>query len=62
MRIDCDECLMQHTAACDDCVVSFIANRDPGDALVIDVDEERALRALERQGLVPGLLYLSREA
>jgi hypothetical protein len=55
LRIDCDECVMQGTGACDDCVVRFIVSREPGDALVIDAAEERALRALRDGGLVPGL-------
>lgn len=55
LRIDCDECVMQGTSACDDCVVTFIVNRAPGDAVVIDAAEERALRALRDAGLVPGL-------
>ena len=37
MRIDCADCVMQGTDACDDCIVSFVASRDPGDAVVIDV-------------------------
>ena len=53
---------MQHTSACDDCVVTFIASREPGDAVVIDVEEQRALRALQGQGLVPTLRYQARHA
>jgi hypothetical protein len=55
--IDCDECVMQHTPTCDDCVVMFVTSREPGDALVIDVEEERAVRALQRAGLLPDLRY-----
>jgi hypothetical protein len=55
LRIDCDECAMRGTSACDDCVVTFIVSREPGDAVVIDADEERALRALTDGGLVPRL-------
>jgi hypothetical protein len=61
MRIDCDECVMQHTDACEDCVVTFVVNRRPGDAVVLDLEEERTLRAFSAQGLVPGLLHLARE-
>jgi hypothetical protein len=61
MIIDCDECVMQHTAACDDCVVTFIVSREPGDALVIDAAEERAARALARAGLVPDLRHRVRD-
>jgi hypothetical protein len=59
--IDCDECVMQHTQACDDCVVTFVLSREPGDALVIDADEERAVRALQRAGLVPDLRHHARD-
>ena len=45
MRIDCDECVMQGTEVCTDCVVTFVVNREPGEPVVIDVTEERALRA-----------------
>jgi hypothetical protein len=60
MRIDCDECRMQHTDACDDCVVSFIVGREPGDAVVIDADEERAVRLLADAGLLPSLRHQRR--
>ncbi len=55
--IDCDTCVMRATAACTDCVVTFIVNREPGDALVIDVEEARAMRALADGGLVPVLRH-----
>jgi hypothetical protein len=48
---------MRDTSACDDCVVTFILRREPGDAVVIDADEERALRALGDGGLVPRLRH-----
>ena len=57
MRIDCDDCRMQQTEACADCVVTFIVGREPGDAVVIDVVEERAVRLLARAGLVPELRH-----
>jgi hypothetical protein len=60
MNIDCDECRMQHTSACDDCVVTFIVGRDPGEAVVIDVEEERAVRMLAGAGLVPRLRHEQR--
>lgn len=60
MNLDCDECVMQHTTACDDCVVRFIVSREPGDALVIDVEEERAVRLLQRVGLVPVSRHVAR--
>ena len=60
MRIDCADCVMHATEACDDCIVSFVANREPGDAVVIDVAAERALRMLARAGLVPESRHLPR--
>jgi hypothetical protein len=57
LTISCDDCTMQATSACDGCVVTFICGRDPEDAVVIDVEEERALRLLGRSGLVPPLLH-----
>lgn len=60
MLIDCDECVMQGTDACDDCVVTFISGREPGDAIVIDVAEERAVRMLAKAGLVPTLRHVAR--
>lgn len=60
--IDCDDCVMTGTSACDDCVVSFILRREPGEALVIDAEEERALRNLHGGGLVPELRHNPRRA
>ena len=55
--ISCDECTMQGTPACDDCVVTFICGREPDDALIVDAAEERAVRLLGRSGLVPLLRH-----
>jgi len=60
--IDCGECVMAGTDACDDCVVSFILRREPGEALVIDAEEERALRTLQGGGLVPELRHHPKRA
>ena len=62
MRIDCDDCRMQQTEACADCVVSFIVGREPGDAVIIDVAEARAVRLRARAGLVPDLRHEPTEA
>lgn len=57
LRISCSDCSLEHTAACDDCVVTFILRREPDDAVVVAVDELRALRALGAGGLVPRLRH-----
>jgi len=58
--IDCDECAMQGTSACDDCVVTFICSREPGEAVVVDVAEARAIRLLSGAGLLPELRHVRR--
>ncbi|MGH9106005.1 MAG: hypothetical protein ACRDZX_09240 [Acidimicrobiales bacterium] len=57
MTIDCDGCIMQGTDACSDCVVTFICDREPRGAVVLDLAEERALRLLGRNGLLPPLRH-----
>ena len=60
MRIDCDECVMQGTEVCDDCVVTYLVRRCPAEAVVLDLDEERALRRFAGAGLVPALRHVAR--
>ncbi|HMG44775.1 MAG TPA: hypothetical protein VK611_25800 [Acidimicrobiales bacterium] len=60
LRIDCDDCVLQETEACGDCIVSYICSREPDDAIVIDVAEARALRLLSGAGLVPELRHVRR--
>lgn len=60
LYISCDECVMEGTSACADCVVTYLCERTPGDAVVIDVAEVRALRLLERGGLAPALRHQRR--
>jgi hypothetical protein len=58
--IECDDCRLVGTAACDDCVVTFLCGREADEAVVIDVAEARALRLLSQGGLVPGLRHRRR--
>jgi hypothetical protein len=62
MVIDCDECVMEGTSACDDCIVTFLVGRERGEAVVIDAAEERELRLLQSEGLVPQLRLVKRSA
>ncbi len=62
MEISCDDCVMQDTPACEDCVVTFICGREPDEAVVIDVAEARAVRLLGEVGLVPRLRQVRRQA
>lgn len=52
--IDCSACPMRGVDNCDDCLVSFIVDREPG-AIVFDAAEERALRELSKAGMLPEL-------
>ena len=57
LRISCSDCSLEHTTACDDCVVTFLLTREADDAVVVEVDELRAIRALGAGGLVPRLRH-----
>ncbi len=57
LTIDCGDCQLRHSDACGDCVVSFLLNREPEDAVIIDAAEERGLRLLSQAGLVPELRF-----
>ena len=59
MVIDCNECAMQHTLACRDCVVAHLLTDMLGP---IELDETRAeaLDVLADAGLIPGLRLVRR--
>ena len=59
MRIDCDQCVMQHTVACDDCVMSALIGKLDG-PVDLDPVESDALRALSDVGLVAPLRLVPR--
>jgi len=62
ITISCDDCVMQHTSTCADCVVTFICNREAGPEVVIDALEARAVSLLASAGLVPALRHQLRLA
>ena len=53
MCIDCHGCAFVDT---------FLLNREPDDAVIIDAAEVRGLRLLEQAGLVPGIRFEARGA
>ena len=69
--IDCGTCVMRETDACADCVVTFLFQEASGEtendescqvgaesmAVVFDISEIRAMRALAEAGLVPTLRH-----
>ena len=60
LTIDCAECSLEGTDACDDCVVTFLLGHHADEAVVIDVAEARAVRLLGQAGLVPSLRHVRR--
>ena len=60
MIIDCDECVMQHTSACSECVISVLLG-EIGRPVVLSHDEHEALGHLAEAGLVAPLRLVSRE-
>ena len=62
MLIDCDQCQLQHTAACADCVVSYLLDIDHCSPVVVDLDTERVLRLMHSAGLTPRPRYTPRGA
>ncbi len=69
--IDCGTCVMRETDSCADCVVTFLFQEPSGEtendescqvgaesmAVVFDISEIRAMRALAEAGLVPTLRH-----
>lgn len=59
MLIDCNQCAMQHTPACHDCVVTYLLTELAG-PLEVDREQAAALELLAEAGLVPGLRLVPR--
>ena len=55
--ISCDTCVMRHSEACDECIVTALCGRDEDEAVVFDMEEQRALRLLANAGLVPTIRH-----
>ncbi|HEY7822547.1 MAG TPA: hypothetical protein VIG24_06935 [Acidimicrobiia bacterium] len=58
MLIDCEQCAMQDTSACDDCVVSCLLGGGPVD---LSDSQVEAVSNLAEQGLVPELRLVPAE-
>ena len=52
ITIDCASCVMRDTPTCEDCVVTFLCDREP--------TERQALRRLAQAGLAPSLRHVGR--
>ena len=58
MLIDCQQCAMLDTSACDDCVVNVLLSGGP---VELDEAEEKAINSLAEEGLVPKLRLVPAE-
>ena len=58
MLIDCEQCAMRDTSACDDCVVTHLLGARPVD---ISESQAEALANLAEEGLVPKLRLVPAE-
>lgn len=59
MVISCSNCVMQHTAACDGCIVTHVLDQAPDEAVVFDLATERAMRLLAKAGMIPSSRFRS---
>lgn len=62
LSISCQDCVMRDTTACEDCLVTFVCGREPDEAVVFALEEERAVRLLAGGGLLPRLRHAPRSA
>jgi len=53
LRIDCDDCLHQNTSTCEDCLVTFLCERETDGAVIIPLAKVRSVRLLQDAGLAP---------
>ncbi len=54
LTIDCDRCAARASAACRDCIVTFVCARSPG-PLEVAAGELRGWQLLDEVGLAPAL-------
>jgi hypothetical protein len=59
LRFGCDECALQRTAHCSDCLVTYMCSEGDG-TVVISLDDMRLVRRLQAGGLAPPLRHRPR--
>ena len=60
LLIDCDDCRLQDSGACADCVVTYLCGVEAEVPVVVDFEAARALRLLDQAGLAPPLRHRRR--
>jgi hypothetical protein len=58
--ISCQDCVMQHTDHCGDCVVTFFCDERTEQPVVVEAGEAQIVDLLIGAGLVPGLRQVPR--
>lgn len=56
LSFGCDDCSLQRSDHCADCVVTYLCAQDRG-AVVVTIDDLRVVRRLQDGGLAPPLRY-----
>ena len=57
LMISCDTCVMRHSEACNDCMMSVLCDMPEEGAVVLNLQELREIRLLAQAGLVPTLRH-----
>ena len=57
LMISCDTCVMRHSDACGDCMMSVLCEDEPTGAVILNLQELREIRLLAQAGLVPTLRH-----
>ena len=55
--VSCDTCVMKHSDACGDCLVTFMCGDATETTVIFDIEEQRAVRLLANAGMVPTLRH-----
>lgn len=56
LSFGCDDCSLQHSDHCGDCVITYLCAEDDG-SVVVTMEELRLVRRLQVGGLAPPLRY-----
>ena len=57
LMISCDTCVMRHSDACGDCMMSVLCDMPQDGAVILNLQELREIRLLAQAGLVPTLRH-----
>lgn len=55
--VSCETCVMRHSDACGDCLVTFMCPDATETTVVFDIEEQRAVQLLAKAGMVPTLRH-----